>query len=127
MAFAKRLEEIKSGFTPDFWVANILELFERFAFYGSKAVLAVFIAEKVGLDEEAGTLSGMFSGMIFLLPILAGVLVDRYGFRKTLMSCFAIFTVGYFLIGLAGMSFGQEVLHAVGKKNYIICAHLQSE
>jgi dipeptide/tripeptide permease len=120
MAFSKRLNDIKSGFTSDFWVANTLELFERFAFYGSKAVLTVFLANKVGLVNEAGRLAGLFSGVIFLLPIVAGVLVDRYGFKKTLMSCFAIFTVGYFLIGLAGMEYGEEIINSIGKKNYII-------
>ena len=34
-----------SGYSRTFWVANTLELFERFAYYGSKAVLAVYIAE----------------------------------------------------------------------------------
>ena len=38
-----------SGYSRTFWVANTLELFERFAYYGSKAVLAVYIAEQVGL------------------------------------------------------------------------------
>lgn len=120
MGMNQRFAEIKSGFSPDFWVANTLELFERFAFYGSKAVLTVFLVSKVGLVAEAGTLAGLFSGVIFLLPIVAGVLVDRYGFRKTLMACFFIFTIGYFLIGLAGMSFGQEIINSIGRKTYII-------
>src|SRR5688572_18012590 len=120
MRFKERLAEIKSGFTSDFWIANTLELFERLAFYGSKAVLTVFLVTEVGLVNEAGTLAGLFSGVIFLLPIAAGVLVDRYGFRKTLLACFAIFTIGYFLIGMAGMTFGQEMINSVGRKNYII-------
>jgi dipeptide/tripeptide permease len=60
MAFNERLAEIKSGFTADFWIANTLELFERFAYYGSTAVLTVFLARKVGLEKEAGTLAGIF-------------------------------------------------------------------
>ena len=102
MGLRQRLDELKSGFTSDFWIANTVELFERFAFYGSKAILTVFLVTKVGLVNEAGTLAGLFSGVIFLLPIVAGVLVDRYGFKKTLIACFTIFTIGYFLIGLAG-------------------------
>jgi dipeptide/tripeptide permease len=120
MAFRQRLDEIRSGFTSDFWIANTVELFERFAFYGSKAILTVFLVTKVGLINEAGTLAGLFSGVIFLLPIVAGVLVDRYGFKKTLVACFAIFTIGYFLIGLAGLSFANDFVNSIGKKNYII-------
>ncbi|AYB33254.1 MFS transporter [Chryseolinea soli] len=120
MAFSQRLHEIRTGFSSNFWIANTLELFERMAFYGAKAVLVVFLAERVGLNEEAGTLAGIFSGLIFSLPIVAGVLVDRYGFKKTLMACFFIFCIGYFLIGLAGMQYGESIVNVVGKKAYAL-------
>ena len=120
MGWRQRLEEIRSGFTSDFWIANTLELFERLAFYGATAVLTMFLARKVGLENDAATFAGLFSGVIFLLPILAGVIVDKYGFKKTLLACFLIFTVGYFLIGLAGMPIGQDMIVSIGRKNYII-------
>ena len=120
MTFSQRVQEIKTGFSSTFWIANTLELFERFAFYGAKAVLVKFIAEKVGLYDEAGSLAGLFTGLIFLLPALAGVFVDRYGFKKTLAACFLIFCVGYFMIGLAGMEYGQQIVELVGKKSYVI-------
>jgi dipeptide/tripeptide permease len=120
MTFAERWHEIRTGFQPTFWVANILELFERLAYYGSKAVLTVFLANKVGLNEEAGFLAGLFNAVLYSLPIVAGVFVDKYGFRRTLMACFAIFCVGYFLIGLAGMEYGQAITEVVGKRNYVL-------
>ena len=120
MVIAKRLQEFRTAFSSTFWIANTLELFERLAFYGSKAVLTKYLAEKVGLVDEAGTLAGLFSGLIFFLPIVAGVLVDKYGFRRTLLSCFAIFSIGYFLIGLAGVEFGEAIVATVGRKPYII-------
>ena len=113
-------KRLRDGFSPLFWIANTLESFERLAFYGAKAVLTVFLANKVGLHEEAGTLTGIFSGLIFSLPILAGVLVDKYGFKKTLMACFFIFCVGYFLIGLAGLQFGESIMAVTGRKAYVL-------
>jgi dipeptide/tripeptide permease len=120
MTFTERIDEIKHGFSPTFWVANTLEVFERLAFYGSKAVLAYYLATKVGLNDEAATLTGWFSTLIYSLPIVAGVFVDRYGFRKTLLTCFAIFAIGYFCIGLAGMEYGATITHTIGMRNYII-------
>lgn len=120
MSFSARLSELRNGFTSTFWIANTLELFERLAFYGSKAVLAYFLAKKVGLEDEAATLTGWFSTLIYSLPIVAGVFVDRYGFRKTLMTCFAIFSIGYFCIGLAGMEWGASITQAIGLRNYVI-------
>jgi POT family proton-dependent oligopeptide transporter len=120
MSIAQRISEFRSGFSSTFWIANTLELFERLAFYGSKAVLVKFLAERVGLNEEAGKLTGLFSFVIYFLPVVAGVLVDKYGFRKTLMSCFFIFCVGYFLIGMAGLEFGQDIVNTIGKRTYIL-------
>jgi dipeptide/tripeptide permease len=125
MPLAKRLNEIRRGFQRAFWIANTLELFERFAFYGSKAVLAVYLAEKVGLGPQAaGSLVGAFSGVLYFLPVLAGTLVDRYGFRRTLAACFGIFTVGYFLIGMAGLEFGQGIVQSIGRTPYMIAVLL---
>lgn len=120
MGLFSRLSTSIKGFSSIFWVANTLELFERFAFYGAKAVLVVFLIDKVGLENEAGSLAGFFTFLIYGLPVLAGVLVDRYGFRKTLMSCFAIFSVGYFLIAMAGMQWSAEIVEAIGRRTYVI-------
>ena len=113
-----------SGFSSTFWVANTLELFERFAYYASKAVLAVYIAEQVGLGSQTATLlaGSVFNTLLYLLPPLAGTIVDRYGFRRSLMACFAIFSLGYFLIGLAGLPLAQPLVQAVGAKAWLLIA-----
>ncbi len=118
------LDRLRSGFSRTFWVANVIELFERFAYYSSKAVLAVFIAEQVGLGPEAaGFLAGsVFNTLLYFLPLLAGTVVDRYGFKRSLMACFAIFSVGYFLIGLGGLPLGQPLVQAVGPKAWMLLA-----
>ncbi len=114
---------IREGFTPSFWVANTLELFERFAFYSSKAVLAYYLANAVRLElSTTGWLLSMFTGLTWSLPVVAGVFVDRFGFRKTLAACFLLFTAGYFLIGFGGMAEGQAVVGALGKTGYMATA-----
>ena len=112
------LQQLRSGFSSTFWIANTLELFERLAFYGTKAVLAVYIAEKVGLDD-AGWFTGFFSGLIFLLPAAAGVIVDQFGFRRSLVACFSIFCLGYFLIGFAISDTAQPLVEMIGKATYM--------
>jgi len=117
--------ELRRGVHRTFWIANTLELFERFAFYGSKAVLAVYLAEKVGLGPQlAASLVGAFAGVLYFLPVLAGTLVDRYGFRRTLAACFSIFTIGYFLIGMAGLEFGQRIVQSIGRTPYVMAVLL---
>ncbi len=120
MNISKTISDIKTGFLPTFWVANVIELFERFAFYGSKAVLTVYLATKAGFDvQTAGTMAGTFSLFLWSFPVIAGVFVDRYGFKRTLAACFAFFTIGYFLIGLAGLEYGQAITETIGKTTYM--------
>jgi proton-dependent oligopeptide transporter, POT family len=119
MTLSERLAPLRTGFTSLFWIANTLELFERLAFYGMKAVLVVFLIDKVGL-EDGGYFAGTFTSLVYALPILAGVIVDRYGFKRTLSTCFAIFSVGYFLIGMAGMQWSADIVAAVGTRTYVL-------
>jgi dipeptide/tripeptide permease len=100
----KKLQEIRSGFHPIFWVANGMELFERLAYYGQQIVFMIYLRNKLGLTEtEAGQLSGIFGGLIWLFPILAGTLADKWGFRRAFNIAFSILALGYFLIGSLGM------------------------
>ena len=101
---AAKLKEVKEGFHKSFWVANIMELFERLAYYGQQIVFMVYMRNKLGFSEaEAGSLSGIFGGLIYLLPILGGTLADKWGFRKAFTVCFSVLAIGYFLIGSVGM------------------------
>lgn len=120
------IAKARTGFSKNFWVANVLELFERLAYYGSKAILAVFVADQVGLGpEKAGWLVGsLFNTLLYFLPILAGTVVDRYGFKKSLLVCFSIFCVGYFLIGLGGLPAGKPLVDALGANAYMVLALL---
>jgi proton-dependent oligopeptide transporter, POT family len=105
MALQERLKELKEGFHPSFWVANGMELFERLAYYGQQIVFMVYVRNKLGFTEtEAGTLSGIFGGLIYLLPILGGTLADKWGFRRAFNIAFSILGLGYFLIGSVGMT-----------------------
>jgi len=81
-----------------------MELFERLAYYGQQIVFMVYMRNKLGFSEaQAGQLSGIFGGLIYLLPILGGTLADKWGFRKAFNVCFTILGLGYFLIGSVGM------------------------
>ena len=82
-----------------------MELFERLAYYGQQIVFMVYLRNDLGFTEtEAGSLSGLFGGLIYLLPILGGTLADKWGFRRAFNIAFSILGLGYFLIGSVGMS-----------------------
>ena len=100
MSFGQRLAEIRTGFDRPFWVANFTELFERVAYYGTSAVLAIFLSEQLHFSKElTGWIMGTFGFVVWFLPVLGGTLADRFGFRRSLMFAYLVMTVGYFLLG----------------------------
>lgn len=87
-------------FPRAFWTANLSELFERAAYYGTFIVLRKFLLEVVGLgDVAAGYVGAFFSASIYLLPFFTGALADRLGFRRSLLFAFALLAAGYALLG----------------------------
>ena len=123
MSFSQQLQTIRSGFGRTFWVANVIELFERFAYYGSKAVLMIYFIEKVQLEPEAaGWLVGLFTLLLYVLPAFAGAVVDRFGFKRSLLACFAIFSLGYFMIGMAGLPTFRPWVEAIGALPWMLIA-----
>jgi len=103
MRFSDRWREIRTGFERSFWVANFTELFERLAYYGLQAVLAIYLHERLGLSEaETGSIQGIFGFVVWFLPILGGAIADRFGFRRTLAAAYGILAAGYFLFASIG-------------------------
>ena len=100
MSLSERFQEIRTGFERPFWVANITEIFERLAYYGAFASLALYLQEKLNFStQQTGTLTGLFGGMVWFLAIFGGATADRLGFRRALSVAYFILAVAYFLIG----------------------------
>lgn len=117
MGFSQRLQEIRDGFTRAFWVANITELFERLAYYGASAVLAIYLSEQLHFSKElTGWMIGIFGFVVWFLPVLGGSLADRFGFRRALMFAYLVMTVGYFLLGSLQAPWMQAARQALGDK-----------
>jgi len=103
LSLAQRLREIRLGFQPPFWVANITELFERLSYYAAFSSLANYLHETLGFStEQTGGLTGFFGGLVWFLAILGGALADRLGFRRSLSFAYLILSFAYFLLGSLG-------------------------
>jgi len=87
-----------------FWLANIIELFERYAWYGFYMGFGLFL---VGSKEtgamgftpvEKGTIMGTGSMLLYFLPILTGAIADKIGYKKVLLLAFIIYASGFYMI-----------------------------
>jgi POT family proton-dependent oligopeptide transporter len=124
------MEQIKAGFVQQvrslprtFYVANTMEIFERMAWYGMFTPLALYLTDArtrggLGLKEEdAGTIIGIVTFALYLMPVITGALGDRFGYKKMFLLAYAILTPCYYLLGTfttyGGFLFGF-MLVAVG-------------
>jgi proton-dependent oligopeptide transporter, POT family len=97
--------DIFRDYPRTFWTANVMELFERAAYYGLNSVLGGYLTLKVvegGLGfstQSVGFLQGLVYAFTYVLPILGGALGDRYGYRRVLLVAFSLLATGYFAAG----------------------------
>jgi dipeptide/tripeptide permease len=117
-------------FPKTFWVAVIMEFFERGSYYGMMSVLSVFLVLS-GADgglgfskEQAGSILGTIPPLLYFLPIIAGAIADRYGYRKILYFAFSCMVIGYGLTGIfSGSGFdGMESRYFVVFASLLIMA-----
>uniref|UniRef100_A0A832HZP4 MFS transporter n=1 Tax=Eiseniibacteriota bacterium TaxID=2212470 RepID=A0A832HZP4_UNCEI len=87
-----------------FWMLNIMEMFERLAYYGVRVVIPIYIAQA---DEPMGLhFTQIQKGQIFMLwalvqtgvPVFSGGFADRYGYKKTIAAAITIKIAGYLLM-----------------------------
>ncbi len=93
------------SFKKSFWVGSIMELFERWAWYGLFAVLALYLTGStdeggLGLTHtEKGQIMGIVTAILYLLPILTGVIADKIGYKLSLIIAYALLISGYYFMG----------------------------
>ena len=89
------------GFPIPFFMLNIIEMFERLAYYGVRALVAVYIMqadEPGGLHFTAaqkGTIYAWWFVFQSVLPTFTGGFADRYGYKKTIAAAVTLNVVGY--------------------------------
>lgn len=91
-------------FPRTFWVSNVIELFERWAWYGFFMLFANYLTGSYdvgGLEfsqEQKGWLMGVGTGILYFLPVMTGAIADRYGYKKILFLSFVIYTSAFIML-----------------------------
>ena len=94
------LEQLK-GLDDRFWIVNVMEMFERLAYYGVRAVVAIYmvLALELGGPEfthvQKGAIFAAWAAMQSVLPMFTGGFADRYGHKRTIAVAIVIKIIGY--------------------------------
>jgi len=80
----------------------LIELWERFGYYGMAAIFILFMVEKIGFaDVQANLVWGAFTGLVYAAPAIGGWIGDNVlGTRRTLPIGAAILAIGYLMLGI---------------------------
>lgn len=87
-----------------FWIANTIELFERWAWYGFYMGFSIFLVSSkdtgaLGFSQtEKGAIMGTGSMLLYLLPIITGAIADKIGYKKVLLLAFLTYITGFYMI-----------------------------
>ena len=74
---------------------------ERFGYYTMLAIFVLFLQAKFGFDEaQAGNIYGIFLGCVYFMPLIGGVLADRFGYGKMVKSGIVVMFLGYLLLAV---------------------------
>ena len=88
--------------TRSFSTIFLIELWERFGYYGMAALLVLFMVEKVGFgDSKANLIWGAFTGLVYAAPAIGGWIGDKVlGTRRTMPIGAAILAIGYLMLAV---------------------------
>ena len=88
------------------WLLFVVEMWERFSYYGMRAILVLYLVDRLGWsDARASRLYGNYTALVYLTPILGGWLADRYiGTRRSLTLGATIIAAGHFCLAFPGMA-----------------------
>ena len=72
---------------------------ERFGYYTMLAVFALFLRENFGLDSgTAGAIYSTFLGLVYFMPLIGGMMADKFGFGRMVTTGIMVMFGGYLLL-----------------------------
>ena len=80
------------------------EMWERFGFYGMRALLVLYLTKHfVFSDEAAGGMYGAYMSLVYLTPFIGGIIADRYlGSKRAVKFGAVVMCLGYFTLCFGG-------------------------
>lgn len=107
-----------TGHPIGFWFFFWGEFAERSSYYGMRAILALYMTEKLGVSkEDAGTFMSLFIAACYFFPLLGGFVADRFFGKYWTIVGFSIpYVVGQLIVGIENkyVVIGSLALLAMG-------------
>ncbi|MEM7779629.1 MAG: oligopeptide:H+ symporter [Pseudomonadota bacterium] len=98
------------GHPKGLYMLFFAEMWERFSFYGMKALLVLYLTQHWQyLDGEAVVIVGAYGSLVYITPVLGGWIADNYlGQRKAVAFGAILLTIGHFFMAFEGDGSGYQ-------------------
>lgn len=101
------LNIFNQGHPKGLYLLFFVEMWERFSFYGMRALIVLYMLQTLLYStQKAGNIYGLYTGLVYLTPLIGGYLADRYiGQRRCISIGAILMSCGLFLL-----AFGPKCL-----------------
>lgn len=101
---AGALSAKKTGHPKGLYVLFATEMWERFNYYGMRAILVLFMTKALLFDQAfASNLYGSYTGLVYLTPLIGGYVADRYwGNKRSIIAGGLLMAIGEFILFFCG-------------------------
>lgn len=102
----------QKGHPKGLYVLFATEFWERFSYYGMRAIFVLFMTDKLLFDKPyASNIYGSYTGLVYLTPLIGGYVADRYwGNRKSIFVGGLLMAIGQFILfACANLGSGSSV------------------
>ena len=103
--------QVQTAHPKGLWVLFGTEMWERFNFYGMRAILTLFMVNSLLMkEEEASIIYGGFLGLCYLTPMLGGFIADRFfGNRNCILLGGLMMAIGQLMLFFSASVFGTNL------------------
>lgn len=100
------LSVFKQNHPRGLYLLFCVEMWERFSFYGMRALIVLYMIENLMYTaEKAGNIYGLYTGLVYLTPLLGGYIADRMiGQRRCISIGATLMILGLFLLAFGPKS-----------------------
>lgn len=106
---AEDINSVKERHPKGIYLLFVTEMWERFSYYGMRALFVLFMTKALLFDKAYGSqIYGSYTGLVYLTPLIGGYFADRYwGNRRSIIVGGLLMAVGQFLMFLSGCFFKE--------------------
>ena len=107
-------QSTQSGHPKGLYLLFFTEMWERFSYYGMRAIFILFLTKALFLSSKDGSnIYGSFTGLVYLTPLLGGYLCDKFlGNRRSIFIGGVLMAIGQFMLFLCGNMIANDTTAA---------------